>query len=67
MLINIPWGWEFSGDPTSWTEHSHLRGSGPTSGQRTKILQAVLCIKQKNKKKKKKGKESKQTNKTKSK
>ena len=28
--INIPWGWEFSGCSTSWTQVSHLRGSSPT-------------------------------------
>ena len=49
MLINSHWGWEFTGGPASLTQHSHHKGSDPTSGQRTKILQAVLCKKQTNK------------------
>ena len=30
LLINMPWGWEFSGGPTSWTQISRCGGSGPT-------------------------------------
>ena len=30
LLISMPWGWEFSGGPTSWTQISHCGGSGPT-------------------------------------
>ena len=40
-LINSPWGQEFSGGLVSWTQYSHSSNSGPTSGQGTKIPQAV--------------------------
>ena len=30
LLINVPWVCEFSGDPESWTQVSHLGSSGPT-------------------------------------
>ena len=39
-LINVPWGWEFSGDPT-YGQGSHLRGSGPTPYCSTKTPQAT--------------------------
>ena len=44
-LSNTPWGQKFSGDLTSWTQRSHPRGSGPTSGQGTKTPEAVMAIK----------------------
>ena len=28
-LINMPWGWEFSGCPASWTQVSYLGGFRP--------------------------------------
>ena len=34
-------GWEVSGDPMSWTQLSHLRGSGLTPGRGTKTLTAA--------------------------
>ena len=37
-LINITWGREVSGGPASWTQLSHLGGSGPTLGLSTKTL-----------------------------
>lgn len=39
-LINTPWG-QFSGGLVSWTQYTHSSNSGPTSGQGTKIPQAV--------------------------
>ena len=63
MPINIPWAWEFSGSPASWTQCSHPRGPGPTPGQGTKSPQATQWGQRKKKEKEKKeGK--KQTNKT---
>ena len=50
--INITWGWEVSGGPTSWTQLSHLRGSGPTLGQSTETLPATW-LRRKGRKKKK--------------
>ena len=44
--INITWDWEVSGHPMSWTQLSHLGGSGPTPGQSTKTL-AAACHKRK--------------------
>ena len=40
-LINTPWGQEFSGILGSWTQLSHSKGSGPVSGQGTKIPQSI--------------------------
>ena len=40
-MINLPWGWEFSSGPASWTRCSHSRASGPTSGRGTKTLQVA--------------------------
>ena len=59
LLINIPWGQEFSGGPTSWTQLCHLRGSSLTPGQSTKTLKATQC-----RRKEKRKKENQQTNKT---
>ena len=39
LLINVPWGQKFSGDPMSYTLVSHLRGSGPTPYSSTKTSQ----------------------------
>ena len=41
LTVNIPWGQEFSGGPASWTQCSHPRGSGPTSGRGARTLQAT--------------------------
>ena len=62
-LSNTPWGQKFSADLTSWTQRSHPRGSGPTSGQGTKTPQAVMAIKgiKTNRPKKKKAKYKTQT------
>ena len=35
LLINVPWGWEFSAGPKSWTQVSHQDFSGHTA-QETK-------------------------------
>ena len=41
LLINITWGQKVSGGPTSWTQLSHLGGSGPIPGWSTKSLPAT--------------------------
>ena len=45
--INIPWGLRFSVSPVVWTQHSHQRSLGATSGLGTKILQVAWCAKKK--------------------
>ena len=41
LLINITWGQDVSGGPTSWTQLSHLGGSGLTPSRSTKPLPAT--------------------------
>ena len=41
LPIDIMWDWEVSGRPTSWTQLSHLGGSGLTPGQSTETLTAT--------------------------
>ena len=41
LLINVPWGQKFSGDPMSYTLVSHLRGSGPNPYYRPKTPQVT--------------------------
>ena len=41
LPIDIASGREVSGGLVSWTQLSHLGGSGPTSGQSTKTLPAA--------------------------
>ena len=54
-LIDVTWGWEVSGGPMSWTQSSHLGGSGPTPGWSTKTLPATQ-LRRKGKKERKKEK-----------
>ncbi|XP_029082935.1 RAC-gamma serine/threonine-protein kinase isoform X2 [Monodon monoceros] len=58
--IDITWGWEVSGGPMSWTQPSHLRGSGLTPGRRTKTPPATW-LRRKGRKKEKKKQKQKQT------
>ena len=45
-LINVPWIWEFSGGPKSWTRVSHLGSSGPAPYGSTKTSQVTQHRKQ---------------------
>ena len=56
--INITWGWEVSGGPTSWTRLSHLRGLGPTPSWSTKALTAAWHGRKVREKKKNKNKQN---------
>jgi len=59
-LINMPWGWEFSGCPASWTQVSYLGGFRPDSW--LEHQDSTQCREERERNRKKKGKKKKQTN-----
>ena len=59
-LINMPWGWEFSDCPASWTQVSYLGGFRPDSW--LEHQDSTQCREERERNRKKKGKKKKQTN-----